>query len=348
MGGVFSPLISVFLPDTRLLIMSEKVRWGILGCGKIANKFAGDLRLVKDAVLTAVASRDKDRAREFGKMFGAEKVFDSYEALVTSDVDVIYIATPHTYHSPHTTLCLQGGKAVLCEKPFAMNLKEAKQMVALARRNNVFLMEAFWTKFLPQYKKVIEIVNSGEIGSIMWVQADFGFHAPEPIPARLWDPLLGGGSILDIGIYPVFLAQSLLGKPEEIHASVTRYPSGVDQSCVMVLRHKGGALSSLSSTFAADTPVQAVIAGTKGRIELQNRFHNASSRVFLALNKDELKEVEVYREDGYGYQFEAEHVTQCILKGLKESPVLTHQDTLDLMETLDAIREKCDVRYPID
>jgi predicted dehydrogenase len=328
--------------------MSAKIRWGILGCGKIAAKFAADLRMVKDAVLLAVASRDVERGTEFGKTYGAQFVFNSYEELVISNVDVIYIATPHTFHYEHTMLCLSHKKAVLCEKPFAINSRQAREMIALAQSTNVFLMEAFWSKFLPQYKKVIEIINAGTIGRITWVQADFGFDAGEPVPSRLWDPLLGGGSLLDIGIYPVFLAQSLLGKPEEIQGSVTLYSSGVDQQCAITLKHKGGALSSLSATLASDTPVQAVIAGTLGRIEMHNRFHNATSRIYVALGKEAPQEIEVYREDGFGYQFEAQHVTDCLQQGLAESPVLTFQDTLDLMDTLDAIRKKCGISYNVD
>jgi predicted dehydrogenase len=328
--------------------MAEKIRWGILGCGKIAAKFASDLRLVKDAALVAVASRDAEKGAEFGKKFGAEMVFDNYEALVASSVDAIYIATPHSFHFDHTILCLSGRKAVLCEKPFAINYQQALKMIEMAKANDVFVMEAFWSKFLPQYKKMIEIINEGTIGTITWIQADFGFKAAEPVPARLWDPLLGGGSILDIGIYPVFLAQSLLGKPEEISASVTLFPGGVDQQCVMTLKHKGGALSALSSTFSADTPVQAVIAGTLGRIELRNRFHNATAQLFVETGKDDPKEIEVYRQDGFGYQFEAQHVTDCLLAGLKESPVLTFQDTLDLMETLDRIRAVAGISYRED
>lgn len=328
--------------------MGEKIRWGILGCGKIAAKFASDLRLVKDAMLVAVASRDAEKAAEFGRTFGAQLVFDNYNALAASAIDIVYVATPHTFHHEHTMLCLSAKKAVLCEKPFAMNRRQAEEMIRAAKSNGVFVMEAFWSKFLPQYRKVIELVNGGAIGSITWIQADFGFKAPEPVPARLWDPLLGGGSLLDIGIYPVFLAQSLLGKPEDINAQVTLYPSGVDQQCVITMKHKNGALSSLSSTFCVDTPVQAVIAGTEGRIELRNRFHNPLAQVFLAKDRDVIQEIEVYREDGHGYQFEAQHVTDCLVNKLTESPVLTFQDTLDLIETLDRIRATCGIKYQED
>jgi predicted dehydrogenase len=328
--------------------MTETIRWGILGCGKIAHKFASDLRLVKEAKLVAVASKDERRGQEFALQYGASHVYTSYEELAASNLDVIYVATPHGFHYEHVMLCLSHHKAVLCEKAFALNLPQAREMVVTAQKNKVFLMEAFWTKFLPQYKKVVELLNDEKIGEIRWLQADFGFKSPQPTPQRLYDPLLGGGSLLDIGIYPVFLAQSLLGKPVKIDASITPYDTGVDEQCCMTLTHNGGVLSSLSSTFAIDTPVQAVIAGTNGRIELHNRFHNASCRVYLSNSRDELIEQEVYREDGYGYQFESQHVTDCLVNGLLESPVMTHADTLDLMETLDAIRKVCGIRYPAD
>ena len=328
--------------------MKDKIRWGILGCGKIAAKFAADLRLVKDAELYAVASRDETRGNEFAQVYGVPQVFTNYEALAMSNVDVIYVATPHGLHYEHVMLCLYHKKAVLCEKAFALNSRQAREMVALAKSNNVFLMEAFWSKFLPQYRKVIEIINAGTIGKITWVQADFGFCASDPPAQRLYDPFLGGGSLLDVGIYPVFLAQSLLGKPEHISASIIPYDTGVDEQISMILKHRDGVLASLSASFASDTPVEAVIAGKLGRIEMRNRFHNASCQVFLAVGQEDPKEVEVYREDWYGYQFEEQHVTDCLLKNMTESPVMTHQDTLDLMETLDAIRNVCGIRYAVD
>lgn len=328
--------------------MTEIIRWGILGCGKIAAKFAADLRLVKEAMLVAVASRDAERANLFAQEYGVPMVFNRYEDLAMADVDVIYIATPHGFHHEHAMLCLRHKKPVLCEKAFALNAQQAREMLAFAKQQQVFIMEAFWSKFLPQYRKVIEIIDSGTIGEIKWIQADFGFLAPEPKPLRLYDPLLGGGSLLDIGIYPVFLAQSLLGKPTHIQAVMTPYNTGVDEQCAMILTFPGGALATLSSTFAAETPVEAVIAGTKGRITLHNRFHNPGSRITVTLGRGTPEEVEVYREDGFGYQFEAQHVGECLKRKLTESPVMTHQDTLDLMETLDAIRKVCGIKYSVD
>lgn len=328
--------------------MTRKIKWGILGLGNIATQFASDLRLVKEAELYAVASRSKDRGIAFAEKFGAQLVFKSYEDLVSSDVDVVYIATPHSCHYEHTLLCLEAKKPVLVEKPFAINSKQAKHMAATAKTNGVFLMEAFWTKFLPQYRKVIELLNAGAIGHVTWMQGDFGFKAADPVPARLWDPLLGGGALLDIGIYPLFMAQSLFGKPEDIQVSITPFPSGTDQQCGVMLRHKNNVLSMLSSTFAADTPIEFTIAGTKGVIRLSTRFYDATSRVMLTTPESGTTEIEVYREDGMGYQFEAQHVTDCLIKNLTESPVHTLQDSLDLMETLDLIRAKAGIRYVAD
>jgi predicted dehydrogenase len=329
--------------------MSEKIRWGILGCGKIANKFAGDLKLVKDAELKAVASRNSSKLESFSKEHRPGLAFSTYEALVScAEVDAIYVATPHGLHYEHVMLCLRNGKAVLCEKAFALNLSQAREMIEFARRQKVFLMEAFWTKFLPQYQAVMDIIRAGKIGEVKLVQSDFGFKAPEPRAQRLFDPMLGGGSLLDIGIYPVFMAQSILGKPTQIQAFITPYESGVDEQCAMIMKFAGGALAVLSSTFAVETPVEAVIAGTEGRIVMRNRFHNAVGTVELVIGREAARAIEVHREEGFGYQFEARHVNDCLCKGLTESPVMTHADTLMLMETLDRVRKVVDIRYSVD
>ncbi len=329
--------------------MSDKIRWGILGCGKIANKFASDLKFVQDAELKAVASRSAAKLESFAREHQAPLAFDSYEGLVTcADVDAIYVATPHGLHYEHVLLCVNHNKSVLCEKAFALNLRQAREMVELARNKKVFVMEAFWTKFIPQYQAVIDIFRSGRLGKVKLIQADFGFKAPEPKAQRLYDPMLGGGSLLDIGIYPVFLAQSVLGRPTEVHALISPFESGVDEQCVMTLKFSDGALAVLSSTFAADTPVEAMIAGTEGRVVMRNRFHNAQATVELVMGKQEPEIIEVHTEPGFGYQFEIRHVNECLRKGLVESPVMTHDDTLMLMETLDRIRATCGIRYSVD
>ena len=329
--------------------MNKKIRWGILGCGRIANKFAADLKLVADAELAAVASRDSAKANEFGGKYGAQFIFYDYESLVSSPaVDVIYIATPHGLHYEHVKLCLNHKKAVLCEKAFALNTHQVKEMIALAQKQQVFLMEAFWTKFIPQYIEVMRIIRSGALGDIKIIQADFGFKAPEPKAQRLYDPALGGGALLDIGLYPVFLALSVLGKPKEIQAMMTPFDTGVDEQCVITMKFDNGALAVLSSTFAVDTPVEAMIAGTQGRIKMGNRFHNPTGEIELILSRDEVKKIDVQKEEGHGYQFEARHVGECLRKGLTESPVMSHDDSLLLMETLDQIRSICGIRYAAD
>ena len=327
----------------------EKIRWGILGCGKIANKFASDLRLVKDAELTAVASRDHARAIEFSALYGSRLAFNSYEALVTCEqVDVIYVATPHGFHHEHALLCLNHKKAVLCEKAFALNSRQVKEMVDASRKNKIFLMEAFWTKFLPQYEKVIEVVQSGEIGELKMIQADFGFRAPDPTPQRLYDPKLGGGALLDIGIYPVFLAISLLGRPDDVTAAMKPYPSGVDEQIAITLKFGKGELAVLSATFVADTPVEATIIGTKGYIRMNDRFHNPVSNLEIVKDKNPAQPMPVFKEEGYGYQFQARHVSECLRSGVIESPVMTLADSILLMETLDRVRQKCGIKYDVD
>ena len=329
--------------------MAEKIRWGILGCGKIANKFASDLKLVGDAELVAVGSRDKDRATAFADIHQVARVFSGYDELAaSSDIDVIYIATPHGMHYQHVMLCLDHKKPVLCEKAFGLNLRQVSEMTGRAKKEGVFLMEAFWTKFLPQYQELTRIIENGEIGEIKMIQADFGFKAPHPAAQRLYDPLLGGGSLLDIGLYPVFLAQSILGRPSEVQAMVSNFDTGVDEQCVMTLKFSNGGLAVLSSTFAAETPVEAMVAGTEGRIHMRNRFHNAMATIELVKGRDELRKIEVFREEGFGYQFEARHVGDCLRKGLTESPVMSHSDSLLLMETLDRLRQACGIRYHVD
>lgn len=326
----------------------KQIRWGILGCGKIANKFAADLRLVEGATCYGAASLQPGRAKAFADEHGFLHAFESYEALCQSEVDVIYIATPHGLHYAHARLCLENGKAVLCEKAFTLNEKDTRALVELARAQKVFLMEAFWTRFIPQFLKLQELLASGAIGEIRTITADFGFKSPEPKPQRLWDPVIGGGSLLDVGIYPVFLATNLLGEPDEVAAVMSPYDTGVDEQISMSLRFKSGAVASLYSSFAADTPVEAVITGTNGSIRLANRFHNPTSRIFLTREGADADEVPVHRESGYGYQFEARHVQECLEKGLNESPVLSLDDSLRLMRTLDRIRAACGIRYPAD
>ena len=224
--------------------MNKKIRWGILGAGRIAQKFASDLKLVEDAELFAIASRGKANAELFSGLYPSALQYDSYEDLVQNpDVDVIYIATPHGLHYEHALLCLQHGKAVLCEKAFALNARQAKEMISAARTQKVFLMEALWSKFIPSWQKMMELSGTGQLGEIKNVLINFGFIPQEPVADRVFNPVLGGGTLLDIGIYNVFYALSALGKPDHIEASMTPAATGVDEQCAILFRYNSGAMA---------------------------------------------------------------------------------------------------------
>jgi predicted dehydrogenase len=328
----------------------DLIRWGILGCGRIARKFAADLVHVQDAKLMALGARQIEDARDFAKEFPAPHVYGSYKELVSDpEVDVIYVATPHAFHHEHTLLCLKHKKAVLCEKAFAMNLQQAQEMVDISRKSRVFLMEALWSKFLPQYQKLRELIAAGELGEISNVLVNFGFIPQDPVPPRLYDPALGGGSLLDIGIYNVFFVLSLLGRPDTIEASMTPTPEAVDQQCAALFKYKNGAMAQLFSSLTSNLGTEADIGGTKNRVRLTSRFYAPSANIELFSGREESKKIiPVHKESGSGYQYEARHVGDCLRKGLTESPVMTHADSLLIMETMDRIRSAAGIRYPTD
>jgi len=328
----------------------NKIRWGILACGKIAKKFAADLKLVDDGELVAVASRDIERAKQFANEFPAKHIFGSYEELVNCDeVDAIYVASPHSHHHEHTILCLNHGKAVLCEKAFAINQRQAKEMIDLAKSKKVFLMEALWTRFLPHYVKVRDMITEGKLGELKGVLANFGFKPPEPVSPRLFEPSLGGGSLLDIGIYPVFLAQSILGVPDSITAKMDPAHTGVDEQCSIVFHYKNGMTANLFSTLASNLETDADVFGTKGRIRLTYRFYEPSATIQYYPDIITSRTIiPVEKEPGWGYQHEIRHVNECLNKGLTESQVWSLGDTMQLMQTLDRIRGEMGLRYEVD
>lgn len=330
--------------------MMNKIRWGILGCGKIARKFAADLRLVKDAELIAVGAREQKTADAFVIDFPSKYTHDSYEALVNNpEVDVIYVATPHGLHHEHVMLCLKHKKAVLCEKAFAINSKEAKEMINYAKAQNTFIMEAFWTRFLPHYLKMKELLTQNKVGNIKFLSAEFGFKPAPPFAPRIYEPALGGGSLLDIGVYPIFLALDILGRPDQIDAFMTPASTGVDEQCAMRFVYKNGAIAHLFCSFATNLATGADIAGDEGRIRLTHRFHGPTTMLEFYPGAVDTREVIPFENaSGNGYEYEARHVNECLRNNLTESPVLTHQFTLLLMETLDRIRAKAGIKYPAD
>jgi predicted dehydrogenase len=330
--------------------MNKKIGWGILGCGNIAAKFASDLKYVADSELVAVGSRNKDAADEFAKRFSASHSHGSYEDLVNDkDVDVIYVATPHGLHNEHVLLCIENNKAVLCEKAFAINRKQAKEMIDAAKKKNIFLMEALWTKFLPNYAAVQKMLRDKKLGNIGSVLANFGFIPKTPHAARIYDPKLGGGTMLDIGIYNVFMVLSVLGKPDVIEASMTPASTGVDEQCAATFKYNNGAFAQIFSTFSSNLPTEAYINGDKGRIRLTHRFYSPAAEIeFYPDYMDSKQIIPFEKEEGHGYQYEARHVCECLRNGLTESPVMTHADTLLLMEVLDEIRGAAGIHYDVD
>jgi predicted dehydrogenase len=332
------------------MAMNKKIRWGILGCGNIAAKFASDLQYVTDAELIAVGSRNKQVADEFAKKFSATHSHGSYEELVTDkDVDVIYVASPHGLHFEHVLLCLKNKKAVLCEKAFAINQRQAKEMIAEAKRQNIFLMEALWTKFLPHYQVVQQMIGDKKLGEIKSMLINFGFIPRSPIAARIYDPKLGGGTLLDIGIYNVFTVLSVLGRPDSIEASMTPAATGVDEQCAATFQYNNGAVAQIFSSFSSNLATDAHINGNKGRIHLTHRFYSPATIIEYFPDFIDSKQIISFNEEaGFGYQYEARHVCECLRNGLTESPVMTHADTLLIMETLDRIRAIAGIHYDVD
>lgn len=329
--------------------MDKVIRWGILGTGQIARALAFALQEVAGAKLVAVASRDSAGAERFGDEFGIARRHGSYQALADdAGVDVIYIATPHALHAEHALLCLNAGKHVLCEKTFAVNRREAAQMVALARAKNLFLMEAMWSRFLPAIGEARRIVASGEIGQVAQIQSDFGF-APGPgvgAEHRLLNLELGGGALLDIGIYPLSLSAFFLGPVEAVQAVAEFGPTGVDLQTAFSLRHQGGGLASCVCGIRAQTPTEMTICGTLGRLRLHGRFFQAQT-LTIDMADGEARTVE-FPHIGSGYAYQLVEVMRCLRAGLIESPLMPLDETLALMGVLDTIRAQIGLAYGAD
>ncbi|UJH91514.1 Gfo/Idh/MocA family oxidoreductase [Antarcticibacterium sp. 1MA-6-2] len=324
-------------------MQKKTIKWGILGPGNIAHKFVSDLATVEDAELFAVASRSKIKAEEFAATHKIAHSYGSYEAMLKNEeLDVVYIATPHVFHYEHTLLCLKHSKAVLCEKPFAMNLEQVKEMISVAKEKNVFLMEALWTYFLPHYKYLLKIVKEETFGKIKEFKADFGFAAQYLPKKRLYNKSLGGGSLLDIGIYPVFAALSLLGRPDEIDASALLCETGVDETCDIKFNYKEGAVAHLSSAINKNLPTTAVIKFEKAVVTLVTRFYAPTE---ILIQTEEQEERKTFDVKTIGYSFEAEHVQEMLKQRKMESDIMTFDMSLLLIETLDNIRKKINLEY---
>ena len=317
------------------MTMTATFNWGIIGPGKIANKFAEGLKACPGARVLAVASRSMDRADAFAEAHGIVRRYDRYEDLVADqDVDAIYIATTHPQHYENILLCLHGGKPVVCEKPLTMNAWQAEQVISLAREKKVFLMEALWSRFLPIYRQVAAWIDEGRIGDLQMLRAEFGFAAPWSDSDRHVDINNGGGALMDVGVYNVALACSLLGcDPAEIASQAAMLHTGVDAKSTLLLRYSGGASAVLMNALTAQLPGEALISGSKGSILIPQHWRAQTAELILpqALPAQPLVEKATADfGDGNGYQYEILDAMARIQAGEQESPLMTLSDSLEI------------------
>jgi predicted dehydrogenase len=325
----------------------HKIRWGILSTGNIAGLFAEGLAYVEDAELVAVGSRNAESAERFGAQYNIPHRHGSYEALAADpDVDVIYVASPHTGHLEHSLICLRGGKAVLCEKPFTMNAREAEQLVHEARSRGLFLMEAMWTRFLPHMVEVRRLIAEGAIGEPRMLHANFGFRREFDPAHRLFNPELGGGALLDLGIYPVSLAWMLFGAPEQVVSAADLGSTGVDEQSAYILRFPQGQLAVLSTATRTAIPIDPVISGTEGQIVLRRPWNAPSTIMLLRPGQPEYTFGPAHVGNGYNYQVHEVH--RCLRAGLIESAIMPLDETVAIMRTLDQLRAPWGLRYAAD
>lgn len=318
------------------------IKWGIIAPGKIAHKFAEDLAKVPSAKLSAVASRDIDRATAFGQQYGATYFYGSYNQIVDCpELDVVYVASPHIGHHEQTLLCINAGIPVLCEKAFGMNARQVNEMVLAAKTQQVFLMEALWSRFMPWTHKLLELLPT--IGHVHLLKADFGFKAEMDLTKRLFNKSLGGGALLDIGIYPLFLSYLVLGNPSRIQATAQFTETGVDETDGIVLDYDSGSRAVLDCTFRATTRCEAFIYGELGTISIPSRWHE--SQAISIKYEDGHSQTFDFARDTHGYDYEIEAVGECLRNNMTENKLWTLTDSQHLMHLLDDVRQAAGIIY---
>lgn len=323
----------------------DSIRWGILGTGRIGHDFAAGLRDTPGAETLAVGSRAVDSARDFASSLGIARYYGSYAELASDpEVDVIYVATPHPFHEANASLCLEAGKHVLCEKPMTINAAQAERVIALARERGLFLMEGMWTRFFPLMERVRDLISSGAIGEPRLLDVDFGFRSPFDPSQRLFNPELGGGALLDVGVYCVSLSSMVFGPPDRITGLAHLGETGVDEQSAAILVHDDGRMSTISIATRTATPQEAVIAGTDGLIRIHPEWWRPDT---LTLSRpDEEDETIVAPSTRNGFQHEAEEVMRCIRTGATESEVMPLLETLGIARTMDELRRQWGLVYP--
>ncbi len=337
--------------DKSLLKMKKhltSLQWGIIGLGNIAHYFCKDLQLVEKASIGAVASRSIDKAEKFAAQYRVEKSYGNYKDLLAdSNIDIVYIATPHHSHAKWSIEAMNAGKHVLCEKPLAINQSEVKAMIEAAQKNGVFLMEALWSKFNPSVKTCIEYARSGNvIGEVNRLYADFNFHQEATDNHRLFNMELAGGALLDVGIYPAFLAYSIFGVPDQILASARFHRTGADLQTSAIFQYKN-ATANISCGFASYSDMQAKIYGTEGQIFIEPRWHEAQGYTLRHLQKGKTIKVDLPTK-GKGFTYEIKECIRCIGERKLESECWSWKNSLELMQILDEIRRQIGLKYPFE
>ena len=329
--------------------MIEKVRWGILGTGRIAKAFAEGLKDVNNGTLVAIASRNLESAKSFAQDWNIENAFGSYLELAQSDkIDAIYIATPHTEHSNNAVMCMENRKAVLCEKPFAVNSEQVSQMIEQSRKHNILLMEGMWSRFPPLMYEVRRLIKSNEIGEVRTIHADFGFKPENDDPnGRLFNPNLAGGSLLDVGIYPISFAFMINGKPESFVSDWTRGKTGVDEQASVILKYQNGSMALLHSSIQSETSQQAFISGTEGSILIDKQCWRPQKLTLKKLNSQKEEFIEM-PFTGNGFNYEAEHFGKLYLENKKQSTIMPLDESLEIISFIDQIRDQWGLKYPFE
>ncbi len=323
-------------------------RWGLLGAGWISRAFATDLRLLDDHEVLAIGSRSQQTADDFGEQVGVPRRYATYDALVADpDVDVVYVGTPHPMHHAAAMLALEAGKPVLVEKPFTLNAPEAVELVDTARGRGLLLQEAMWTRFLPHMVQVRQHLADGDLGDVRVVLADHNQQFPPDPTHRLFAPELGGGALLDLGIYPMSFASMVLGEPRSVTAVATKAFTGVDAQTAVVLGYDDGRQAVVFTTLEVKGPNRAAIVGTKARIEIDEVWYTPTTFRLIAADGTVLRAYDEPHE-GHGLRHQAAEVARCLREGLVESPLLTHEETVSIMRTLDEVRVQVGVTYPTE
>lgn len=326
---------------------NDRIRWGILGTGTIARKFAAGLAFLPEAELAAVGSRRQATADRFGDEFNVPRRHASYEALANDpEVDVVYVATPHTSHKADSLLCLNAGKSVLCEKPFTVNAHEAAEVITLARSKGLFLMEAMWTRFIPSVVQLRQFLADGLIGEVRLLTADLGFRAELDPKHRLFNPELAGGALLDVGVYTVSFASMIFGPPSRITGMAHLGQTGVDEQSAMIFGYNRGQLALLYGALRTGTPEEVMVMGTDGRIRVHPPLY-CPSRMTVSRPGEPDKVIDVPFE-GNGYNYQALEVMRCLKTGRLESDIMPLNETLEIMKTMDQVRAQWGLSYPTE